>query len=230
MVNAAVIDKLRIGAIALAAALALSTTTIAQAHGGGGHGGGGYGGGGGHGGGYGGGHGARGGYGARGGERYGYGRYGYARYGYGGFGYYGGFGLLGYGLFFDDLPLYYSTLWWGGSPYYYANDNYYQWNGAVSLYETVRPPRDLASQVATTQASENFRSSDFNLFAYPKNAQATEQQATDRIECQHWATDQTGINPPQGDATATVAASPAKRQDFLRAQSACLEGRGYSVK
>jgi hypothetical protein len=224
MINAAVINKLRICAIALAAGLALSTTTIAQAHGGGGHGGGAYGGRGGHGGSFGGGHGGRGSYaGRRGG-------YGYARFDYGGFGYYGGFGVLGYGLFFDALPLSYSTLWWAGSPYYYANDNYYQWNGAVSLYETVRPPRDLASQVATTQAPENLNLFDFNLFAYPKNAQATEQQATDRIECQHWATDQTGINPPQGDSTATVAASPAKRQDLLRAQSACLEGRGYSVQ
>jgi hypothetical protein len=219
MINASVINKLRIGAIALAAGLALSTTTIAQAHGGGGHGGGAYGGGGGHGGGFGSGHGGRGGYGGR------RGGYAYTRFGYGGFGYYGGFGLLGYGLFFDALPLYYSTLWWGGSPYYYANDNYYQWNGAVSLYETVRPPRDLASQVATTQAPDNF-----NLFAYPKSGQATELRATDRVECQQWATDQTGINPPQGDSAATVAASPTKRQDFFRAQSACLEGRGYSVQ
>jgi hypothetical protein len=215
MINATVVSKLRIGAMALSAGLALSMTAIAQAHGGGGYGGGAYGGGSGHGG--------RGGYGGHGGH-------GYARYGYGGFGYYGGFGVLGYGLFFDALPLYYSTLWWGGSPYYYANDNYYQWNGAVSLYETVRPPRDLASQVATTQAPENFNLFDFHLFAYPKNAQPTEQQATDRIECQHWAADETSINPPKGDSAATVAASPAKRQDFLRAQSACLEGRGYSVR
>jgi|SRR5882724_3258384 len=223
MINAAVFNKLRIGVLALAVGLALGTTTIAQAHGGG-HGGGAYGAGGGHGGNFSAGHGGRGGYGAwRGG-------YGDARFGYGGFGYYGGFGILGYGLFFDALPLYYSTLWWGGSPYYYANDNYYQWNGAVSLYETVRPPRDLANQVATTKASENFNLSDFNLFAYPKNAQTTEQLATDRSECRHWATDQTGVNPPQGDSEATVAASPAERQDFLRAQSACLEGRDYSVK
>ena len=175
MINAAVFNKLRIGAIALAAGLALSTTTIAQAHGGG-HGGGAYAAGGGHGGNFSAGHGGRSG---SGGWRVGYGD---ARFGYGGFGYYGGFGFLGYGLFFDALPLYYSTLWWGGSPYYYANDNYYQWNGAVSLYETVRPPRDLASQVATTQASENFNLSDFNLFAYPKYAQTTEQLATDRID------------------------------------------------
>jgi len=131
MISAAVINKLRIGAIALTAGLGLSMTTMAQAHSGGGHG-------------------------------------ADARFGYGGFGYYGGFGILGYGLFFDALPLHYSTLWWGGTPYYYANDNYYQWNGAVSLYETVRPPRDLASQVGTAQAPENFNFFDFNLLRIPR--------------------------------------------------------------
>ena len=215
MMNPAVTNKLRIS-IALAAGLALGATTIAHAHGAGGHGGGAYGGGGGHGGGFSGGRGRPGGYGWRRGG-YGYGRFG--------FGYYRDFGLLGYGLFFDTLPLSYSTLWWAGSPYYYANDNYYQWNGAASLYETVRPPVGLTRQVATTQATENG-----DLFAYPKNGQANEQQATDRIECQRWAADQTGINSSKGNGAATTAASPTKRRDYLRAQSACLEGRGYSVE
>jgi hypothetical protein len=223
MMTATLINKLRIGAIALAVGIVLSTGTVAQAHGGGGGGGHG-GGGGGHGGGFGGGHGGRGGFGGgRGGHgRFGYGGFGYGRFGYGGFGYYGGFGLLGYGLFFDTLPLYYSTLWWGGSPYYYANDNYYQWNGAANEYETVRPPRELANQVAATPETSS-------LFAYPKNGQTNEQQAADRSECQHWATSQTGVDAPQGSST-IAAGSPAKRQDYLRAQSACLEGRGYSVQ
>jgi hypothetical protein len=223
MINTARINKLRAGAIALAAGVALSTATIAQAHGGAGHSGGGYGGGGGHAGGYGGGRGGRGGYGARRGG-YGYGRFGYGGFGYGGFGYYGGFGLLEYGLFFDALPLYYSTYWWGGSPYYYANDNFYQWNGVVGQYETVRPPQKLASQVATTPL-ENVV-----LFAYPMNGQSGAQQSTDRIECQRWATDQSGVESLPAGSSVPAAASSARRQDYLRAESACLEGRGYSVR
>ena len=219
MINPAKINKLRAGAIALAAGLALSTATIAQAHGSAGHGGGAYGGGGGHAGGYGGGRGGRGGYGAR------RGGYGYGRFGYGGFGYYGGFGLLDYGLFFDALPLYYSTYWWGGISYYYANDNFYQWNGSAGQYETVRPPQNLLSQVAESQALENV-----SLFAYPRNGQTSAQQATDRIECQRWATGQTGIDSSPAGSTVPVAASPARRQNYLRAESACLEGRGYSVQ
>ena len=223
MINTARINKLRAGAIALAAGVALSTAMIAQAHGGAGHSGGGYGGGGGHAGGYGGGRGGRGGYGARRGG-YGYGRFGYGGFGYGGFGYYGGFGLLEYGLFFDALPLYYSTYWWGGSPYYYANDNFYQWNGVVGQYETVRPPQKLASQVATIPL-ENVV-----LFAYPMNGQTGAQQSTDRIECQRWATDQSGVESSPAGSSVPAAASSARRQDYLRAESACLEGRGYSVR
>jgi hypothetical protein len=224
MINAAVINKCRLGAIALAAVFALSAAPMAHSYGGGGgsHGGGfsgGHGGGfgGGHGGGFGAGRGDRGGLGGRGG-------FGYGRFGYGGLGFYG-FGLLGYGLFFDTLPFYYSTYWWDGSPYYFANENFYQWNGSVGQYETVRPPKNLASQVATTQALENV-----SLFAYPKNGQTSAQQATDRIECQRWATGQTGIDSSPADSTVPVAASPARRQDYLRAESACLEGRGYSVQ
>jgi hypothetical protein len=219
MINAAVINRLRLGtvALALAAGLALSSAPIAYAHGGGGGGGHGGGYGGGHGGGFGTGHGGRGGFGRRGG-------FGYGRFGFDGFGLYG-FGLLGYGLYFDALPLYYSTYWWDGSPYYYAGDNFYQWNASVGQYETVRPPQNLASQVATTQALQNI-----SLFAYPKNGQTSEQQATDRIECQHWATTQTGVDSSLAGSTAPATASPVRRPDYLRAESACLEGRGYSVQ
>jgi len=220
MTNAAVIAKLRFGAMALIVALTLSLARIANAHGGGGggHGGGGFGGG--HGGGYGGG-GGRGGFGHRG---FGGRGFGYGRFGYGGFGFYDGFGLLGYGLFFDALPLYYSTYWWGGVPYYYANDNFYQWNGSVGQYQTVQAPHGLTSQVAT-QGSENL-----NLFAYPKNGQTTEQQSTDRVECQQWAMGQTGIDSRPAGSIAAPALPAAKRQDYLRAQAACLQGRGYSVQ
>src|SRR6202521_3274011 len=156
MTNAAVIARLRFGAIALIVALTLSSARIARAHGGGGGGGHGGGYGGGHGGGYGGG-GGRGGFGHRG---FGGRGFGYGRFGYGGFGFYDGFGLLGYGLFFDALPLYYSAYIRGGSPYYYANDNFYQWNGSVGRYETVRAPDSLENQVTAQGA-------DLNLFAYP---------------------------------------------------------------
>jgi len=200
-------------------------------HGGGGHAGGGYGGGGHAGGGYGGGtRGYSGHYGGRTGA-YG-GRYGGLR---GGYGYYGGggWGLLGYGLFFSALPLYYSTLWWNNVPYYYVDANYYSWNAAAGEYETVRPPPEVESQVAPQEPTAA------QLFVYPKNDQNADQQASDRYQCHRWAADQSGFDPTQpggvpadGSVSGPVAAAPAAttRQDYLRAQAACLEARGYSVK
>jgi hypothetical protein len=228
MKNAAVIHKLRVGVLGLVAGLALSAAPIANARGGGG---------GGHGASFGGGHGgfggARGGFGGArggfGGARGGFGlrhggREGFGRFGYDSLGFYD-LGFLGYGLFFDALPLYTSTYWWGGVPYYYANGNFYQWNEAAGQYESVREPQSLMSQVTTAEALGSG-----TQFAYPKNGQNTAQQATDRIECQRWATKETGSNSSAALSTAAVDASGTRRQDYLRANSACLEGRGYSVE
>ena len=196
MFNSA-LKKRRFGAIALTAGLAIGTAPIALGHGGRGAG---------YGGGSGGGHlaghrahGGRSSHGGRGGT-------GYGRFGFDGLGFLGS-GLLGYGLFFDALPLYYSTYWWDGSTYYYSNDNFYRWNASVGQYETIVPPQSLAAQVGTA-----------------------EQQATDRMECQRWATGETGIGSSSARSTVPATADAARRQEFRRAEAACLKGRGYSVQ
>jgi hypothetical protein len=207
------------------AALAMSAPAFAQHGGGGGghaggavghggYGGGHYGGYGGYHGGYGGYHGGYGGYGYRGGWGYGW------RGGYGG--YYGpwGWGGLGLGLYFATLPLYYSTVWWGGVPYYYADDTYYRWDGTVNQYETVSPPPGLQAPAAGQSSAGS------ELIAYPKNGQSQEQQGKDKYECYRWAADQTGFDPTQPGG----GSAPGRRADYSRAQAACLEGRGYSVK
>lgn len=223
--------------------LLLSTAAFAQhggghGGGGGGHGsgyGGGYGGGthgGGYGGGYGGGwHGGYGGWhGGYGGWHGGY--YGGYRGWYGGYrGWYGGYGWgwgLGLGVYVATLPLYYSTYWWNGVPYYYAYNNYYLWNPSTGGYVTVDPPSQVRAQ-----APQAGTASSTDLFAYPKAGQSTAQQATDRYECHQWAVKQTGFDPSASVATTGGAAAGAgsdRRSDYLRAQAACLEGRGYSVQ
>jgi hypothetical protein len=167
-----------------------------------------------------------GGYAVRPGFRAGYGYGGYRGYGYG-YGYRGGWGWPG-GLFLATLPLYYSTWYWNGVPYYYAYDNYYVWNGPAAQYEQVAPPEGLISGGAPEQGSGD-------LFAYPKNGQSAEQQARDKQQCRDWALAQSGNAQaaPGGAAGAIASASPASPQSGavnLRAQAACLEGRGYSVK
>ena len=109
-------------AIAVVAGFVVSATAVAQSHGGG------------HVGGF---VGGRAGYGGWHGGHYGGWRGGYGWRGYGGW--YGGWGWggLGYGLFLGALPWYYSTYWWNGVPYYYADNTYYLWNRDVGQYETV---------------------------------------------------------------------------------------------
>jgi hypothetical protein len=215
----------------LAVLIAFGFNGVTHAHpggGGGGHGGGGGGhfsggghvGGGGHfaGGGYRGGYAGNSGYGGyRGGYGW-HGGYGGYRGGYGWHGGWGGWGWggLGIGLYFATLPYYYSTLWYAGVPYYYADDNYYQWDSNVGQYETVTPPAEVQRQ-AEQQSS--------NLIAYPKNGQSETQQTADKSACSAWAMSQSGFDPTQ-----TPTASTNQHSDYMRAQAACLEGRGYSVQ
>jgi hypothetical protein len=69
-----------------------------------------------------------------------------------------------------------------------------------------------------------------NLFVYPKNGQAADQQARDRYECHRWAADQTAFDPTRSAGGVAPEAAMAKRADYLRAQQACLEARGYTVR
>jgi hypothetical protein len=64
-----------------------------------------------------------------------------------------------------------------------------------------------------------------DVIAYPKNGQTADQQANDKYECHSWAVTQSGFDPAQA-----ATASASKRDDYMRAQTACLDGRGYSVK
>jgi outer membrane lipoprotein SlyB len=62
------------------------------------------------------------------------------------------------------------------------------------------------------------------LFIYPRSGQSEAQTARDRSECGRWASQQTGYDSGRADP-----ADP-RRSDYRRAISACLEGRGYTVR
>lgn len=126
------------------------------------------------------------------------------------------------GLTVAALPPFHTTIWVGGVPYYYANDVYYAWRPALKSYVVVeRPPNDAA---ATTQSTAS------QIYVYPKNGQSPEQQATDRYECHRWAVNETGFDPTQPLGGVAPEQSADKRTSYSRAITACLEGRGYSVK
>jgi hypothetical protein len=199
--------------------------------------------------------GSHGGYGGYGGAHYasgyGHGGYGssYARggyYGHGGYwhggyyghGYYGGYGhggfygpRWGFGWFLPVLPAFYATYWWGGVPYYYANDAYYTWNPGYNGYVATDPPAGPADNDAQPPpagspgpAGAAEAPAGGQTYNYPKNGQTDDQQATDRYQCHQWAVSQSGYDPTRN------AAATAGQGEYRRAVSACMEGRGYSVR
>ena len=168
------------------------------------------------------------------GYRGGYGGYGgHAGYGYGGGrGWHGGGGywrgrwwggVYPLGLFFAALPAYYETLWWNGVPYYYANSTFYAWNDGAGQYETVAPPGEDAAGAAPAASGE--------LYVYPQQGQSEEQLRQDRFECHQWAVGQSGFDPTQPNGGVVGGADPgAAAESYRRAEGACLEGRGYTVR
>jgi hypothetical protein len=208
------------------------SAAYAQGHSGG-HGGGGGGGGGAHahyaGGGRGGFAGAhyaggyRGGAYGRGGGYYGRGGYYGGRGYYGRGGYYGGRFGFGFGWFLPVLPAFYATYWFGGIPYYYANDAYYTWSPDYNGYVATDPPADAVPPDAGAAPPPASGGQSYN---YPKNGQTDEQQASDRYQCHQWAVSQSGYDPTR-NAGATAAG---QQGDYHRALTACMEGRGYSVR
>ena len=170
---------------------------------------------------------ARGGYYGHGGGYWGRGGY----YGGWGHGFYGGFygPRFGFGWFLPVLPAFYATYWFGGIPYYYANDAYYTWSPDYNGYVATEPPAgavpENGSSDAVPPASSGGQSSGGQSYTYPKNGQTDEQQATDRYQCHQWAVSQSGYDPTRNGAAAAHG-----QGDYQRALSACLEGRGYSVR
>jgi hypothetical protein len=121
------------------------------------------------------------------------------------------------GLMIYTLPPYYTSLWYAGDRYYYADDVYYRRDSGNRGYVVSDPP--VEDNPVTDE-----------LYVYPTRGQGTEQQAKDRFECYRWAADQTGFDPTQPEAGVRDGDSVSQRADYRRAETACLEGRGYSVK
>jgi len=123
-----------------------------------------------------------------------------------------------YGLFVSYLPSYYSSFYFGNTRYFYADDTYYTYEPARRGYVVARSP------YVTEEEEQNSDPVDDDLFIYPARGQSEQQQADDRYECHRWAAKETSYDPVDSDFDAD------KRADYQRAMTACLTGRGYSVK
>lgn len=138
-------------------------------------------------------------------------------------GYYGSWGYRPYWSFVSVLPWYYSTMWWNGIPYYYADNSYYVWDDSAAQYQVVPPPGNAEAQAAEAPAAGD-------LYVYPNAGQSDEQQSTDRYECHRWAADQTGFDPTRANGGVAPEAAGQAADDYRRAEGACLQGRGYTVR
>ena len=137
------------------------------------------------------------------------------------------------------LPNSYSTIWSGGSPYYYANGVYYTAVPNTGEYIVVDPPPGYDTEQPQLDPNQlgasaplppmspqqsSSPSSPQSFFVYPREGQTQKEMMTDRQECNDWATGQTGPDPARSRTS-----SPQRSADFQRAVRTCLEGKGYTV-
>jgi hypothetical protein len=123
-----------------------------------------------------------------------------------------------YGVMVHDLPAFRTVVLIGGLTYLYLNGVYYLERPSVG-YEVVPSP---VSSIGTTSGATG------RLYVYPARGQSAETQATDEYECHRWAVMQSGFDPmPAATGQST---DDTHRGDYVRAQTACLEGRGYTVR
>jgi len=126
------------------------------------------------------------------------------------------------GLFVNVLPPFYTSVWFGGMRYYYADNVYYRWDPARTVYVVSDPPNGAPDNTSTSGSEQTF--------VYPKNGQSEEQTAKDRYDCYRWAADQSGFDPTKVAGGVNDSDSDNKRDEYKRAEAACLDARGYSVK
>lgn len=184
----------------------------------------------------------------------GYYGYPYYGSGYYGDPYYGpGVSVVVPRLVIVSLPYGYRKVWVEGNPYYVANNVFYESvpggyqvvprpanevmmdeedSNVRVIQEAQAQPQAVPSSSANgsrpvpsyAQPAPKATTDSNKLFAYPRNGQNSTNATFDRIECERWASGQTGFNPAQSpDDSQRLAV-------YQRATGACLEGRGYSVK
>ena len=126
------------------------------------------------------------------------------------------------GIFTPVLPPYYTTVWVGGMPYYYADNAYYVWRPDHNAYQVTEPPADASEQSVPYAADE--------LFIYPKEGQSEEKLADDRYACYTDSRKQSGYDPASPPEGLSMAQLSDRRETYQRSMHACLESKGYSVR
>jgi opacity protein-like surface antigen len=93
---------------------------------------------------------------------------------------------------------------------------------AIAQYQMAQPG-DSPPGIPPARAGER-------LYIDPKNGQTQEQQWSDRYACHNWAKSQSNFDPTKPGADTPTDENTSRRENYRRAMTACLEGRGYSVR
>jgi hypothetical protein len=88
----------------------------------------------------------------------------------------------------------------------------------ASQYVVVQPP---TGGPPVESGGSNFSQ---ELYVYPARGQSEETTQRDRYECHLWSVSEVGVDPSFGEADEET------QLDYRRALTACLEGRGYTVR
>jgi hypothetical protein len=131
-------------------------------------------------------------------------------------------GIIGWGL----SPYYYYPRYYYYPPpaYYYPPPSYY--------YQAPPPPTPPAAPPAVTPPPPPppAQESGGRMFIYPRLNQSEETQAKDWEECHRWAVAQVGYDPSKPLTGTPDGKTIQRSEDYLRAISACLDARGYTVR
>jgi hypothetical protein len=124
-----------------------------------------------------------------------------------------------FGLFVTTLPGAYTSFWFGSTRYYYSDYHYYTYEPMRRGYVVARSPYGDDYDYESGDALP-----EDDLYIYPAQGQSKQQQADDRYDCHRWAVSETDYDPIDDEYDADL------RKDYLRAITACLTGRGYTVR
>ncbi|HSD39520.1 MAG TPA: DUF6515 family protein [Rhodocyclaceae bacterium] len=124
------------------------------------------------------------------------------------------------GIVIPFLPTYYDTRVIRGETYYITDGAWYHATPTGDGYIASAPPSDTPEAAPPADKS----------FVYPRNGQSQKQQDKDHYECHAWAVDQSGFDPTQAYGGVSADQVNSKSADYQRALSACMDGRGYTVR
>ncbi|MEC5386633.1 DUF6515 family protein [Uliginosibacterium sp. H3] len=124
------------------------------------------------------------------------------------------------GIVVPFLPTYYDSRVIRGETYYLSDGTYYRATPRGDGYIVSAPPSDASDSAPVMEKS----------FVYPRNGQSEKQQDKDSYECHAWAVNQSGFDPTQAYGGVSADQVAGKSSDYRRANEACMDGRGYTVK